>query len=41
MRHRVAKVRFEESGERGQVRMKFDRFSGRYDLLLDIQEGTP
>ncbi len=35
---RVAKVRFEESGERGQVRMKFDRFSGRYDLLLGIQE---
>lgn len=32
---RVAKVRFEESGERGQVRMKFNRLSGRYNLLLD------
>jgi twinkle protein len=36
---RVAKVRFEESGERGQVRLKFDRYSGRYDLL--IREETP
>jgi twinkle protein len=35
---RVAKVRFEESGERGQVRMKFDRFSGRYDLLVPMEE---
>lgn len=30
---RVAKVRFEESGERGTVRMKFNRFAARYDLL--------
>lgn len=35
---RVPKVRFEESGERGQVRLKFDRLSGRYDLL---NEGPP
>lgn len=30
---RVAKVRFSESGERGQVRLKFDRYADRYDLL--------
>lgn len=38
---RVAKVRFEESGERGQVRMKFDRFSGRYDLLIREEPPAP
>lgn len=30
---RVAKVRFEQSGERGLVRMKFDRASSRFELL--------
>jgi hypothetical protein len=31
---RVAKVRFEETGEKGVVRMRFDRASTRF-LLLD------
>jgi twinkle protein len=31
---RVAKVRFEETGEKGVVRMRFDRASARF-LLLD------
>ena len=29
----VKKVRFEEVGEKGEVRLKFDRYSSRYDLL--------
>jgi twinkle protein len=37
---RVAKVRFEESGERGQVTMRFDRFSGRYEVLDGSLTGT-
>jgi twinkle protein len=31
---RVAKVRFEESGERGSVRLRFDRESARFDVLM-------
>lgn len=31
---RVAKVRFEETGERGSVRLRFDRHSGRFDVLM-------
>jgi len=30
---RVAKVRFEETGERGAVRLRFDRYSARFDML--------
>lgn len=30
---RVAKCKFEGTGEKGHVRMRFDRASGRYDLL--------
>lgn len=29
----IDKVRFEESGEKGKVRLRFDRPSGRYELL--------
>jgi hypothetical protein len=34
---RVAKVRFEETGEKGVVRMRFDRPSARFLLLDDTQ----
>jgi hypothetical protein len=27
----VAKVRFQETGEQGTVKLRFDRLSGRYD----------
>jgi twinkle protein len=30
---RVAKVRFEESGEKGQIRLRFDRQTGRFETL--------
>jgi twinkle protein len=30
---RVAKVRFDETGEKGEVRMRFDRVSCRYEVL--------
>jgi twinkle protein len=29
----VAKVRFEETGERGSVKMRYDRFSARFEML--------
>jgi twinkle protein len=32
---RVAKVRFDESGEKGEVRMRFDRYSCRYETLME------
>jgi twinkle protein len=34
---RVAKVRFEETGEKGVVRMRFDRASASFRLLDDMQ----
>ena len=30
---RVAKVRFEETGEKGAIRLRFDRYSARFDML--------
>jgi twinkle protein len=30
---RISKVRFEASGETGAIRLSYDRFSGRFDLL--------
>lgn len=30
---RIAKVRFDETGDKGQVRMKFDRESSRFEIL--------
>jgi twinkle protein len=32
---RICKVRFEETGEKGEVRMGFDRLSARFMLLDD------
>ena len=31
----VAKVRFQETGEQGTVKLRFDRLSGRFELLND------
>ena len=30
---RVAKVRFEESGEKGEIRLRFDRQRSRFETL--------
>ena len=30
---RVAKVRFEESGEKGEIRLRFDRQTSRFETL--------
>jgi len=36
---RIAKCRFEETGERGEVKMKFDRVTSRFEMLTaDAQE---
>lgn len=32
---RVAKVRFEETGEKGAVRLRFNRLTGRFENLID------
>ncbi len=37
---RIAKVRFEESGEKGEVRMAYDRYSCRY-TTLDAKDELP
>lgn len=34
---RIAKVRFEESGEKGMVKLKFDRWSSRFEMLDHIE----
>ena len=34
----IAKVRFQETGEKGTVRLRFRRLSGRFDLVNDIPE---
>lgn len=34
---RIAKCRFEEAGERGEVRMKFDRVTSRFEMLAALE----
>jgi twinkle protein len=38
---RVAKVRFEDTGTTGHVRMRYDRHSGRFDLLVPKDDAEP
>jgi twinkle protein len=38
---RVAKVRFEDAGTKGHVRMRYDRYSGRFDLLAPRDDAEP
>jgi len=36
----VAKVRFEETGEKGAVRLRYDRFSSRFEMLEGGHDAT-
>lgn len=35
---RVAKVRFDETGERGEIKMRFDRISCRFEMLDEVTQ---
>lgn len=37
---RVAKVRFEETGEKGAVKLEFKRYSSRFEMLQEVDENT-